>query len=105
MATDNVFVIDVAAGVAGDRPMTPDELIDRASRLAAAAARKAEEDQTELDNAAIKSIVMPLAQRAENTLITDLTSNQVLALIAILLWKAGAINPNGTVKALSEWIR
>ena len=44
------------------------------------------------------------AQSAEGVSYTSLTASQQLALLAVLLWKAGALAPDGTIKPLKEWV-
>lgn len=45
------------------------------------------------------------AQSAEGLLLTDLTAAQVKALLAALLYRAGAVANDGRVKPLAEWTR
>jgi hypothetical protein len=44
-----------------------------------------------------------VAQSAAGVLITNLSAVQVRALLAVLLWKAGALDKTGAVTGLSEW--
>lgn len=104
MATDK-FVIDLATGAASFQPLTPAEVADQTARSAEAVARKAAEDQAAADNTTVKNTVVSLAQSAAGVLLTDLTAAQTRALLAVLLWKAGAIKPDGTVRPLGEWAK
>lgn len=54
---------------------------------------------------ALRSQVRTLAQSAVGTRIDQLTAAQVRALMAILLWQAGALAPDGTIKELAAWVR
>jgi hypothetical protein len=49
--------------------------------------------------------VRTLAGGAAGKLITNLTASEVRALVAVLLWKAGALTPDGAVRPLDEWAR
>lgn len=61
--------------------------------------------QGEQDNEAIRTLVVQAAQNAVGVNLTALTAGQQRALLAILLWKAGAVNPDGTVRPLAQWAR
>ena len=54
-------------------------------------------EQVTLD--AIKTI----AQSAVGVALNDLTATQVRSLLAVLLWKNGAIKADGTIKAPQDW--
>lgn len=59
----------------------------------------------EQENEAIRALVVQAAQGAVGVNLTALTAGQQRALLAILLWKAGAVNPDGTVRPLAQWAR
>lgn len=61
-------------------------------------------DQAKADIATAKNQAVTIAQSAVGVGIGALTAPQVRALVACLLWKNGALNPNGTVRALSDWL-
>jgi len=51
------------------------------------------------------SNIKTLAQSAVGIAIGSLTTNQVRALLAVLLWKAEGIDENGRVKKLNTWAK
>lgn len=59
--------------------------------------------QAASEAAALRTRVRTTAQSAVGVLITDLTAAQVRALLAVLLWKAGALDKDGKIRALSDW--
>lgn len=104
MATDK-FVIDLATGAASLQPLTPAEVADQTARSAEAVARKTAEDQAAADNTTIRNAVIAAAQSAVGVSIADLTTIQRWGLMGILLWKAGAIKPDNTIRPLGEWAK
>lgn len=72
---------------------------------AAIAARALAAQQAAQDAAALRQRVLTLAQSAVGVQIDALTAPQVRALIAILLWQAGAIDRAGAVRPLGQWVR
>ena len=63
-----------------------------------------EEQTARLAAEDLRSRVLALAQSAVGVALNDLTAAQQRALIAVLLWKAGALTPDLKVRALSEWL-
>jgi hypothetical protein len=57
------------------------------------------------DASRLRQRVRTLAGGAAGKLITNLTASEVRALVAVLLWKAGALTPDGAVRPLDEWAR
>lgn len=55
--------------------------------------------------AQLRQQIIQSAQSAVGIALGALTAQQRNSLIALLLWKAGALNRDGTVKALEEWVR
>jgi len=53
----------------------------------------------------LRETVKTTAQSAVGVAYDALTAGQVRALFAILLWREGALNNDGTVKPLGEWVR
>lgn len=54
-----------------------------------------------------KNVLNNIKQTAETTVgvpITQLDNNQIKSLLAVLLWKNGAIANDATIKPLSDWI-
>lgn len=45
------------------------------------------------------------AASAAGVALADLTAGQRNALMAVLLWKAGAIDKDGTIRPLADWVR
>lgn len=60
--------------------------------------------QAERDRDTTRALVVQAASSAAGVNIAALTAGQRNALVALLLWKAGGLNPDGTVKALAEWL-
>ncbi len=71
---------------------------------AAVAAQEAARVQALADAAQIRQQVLNLAQSAVGIAINALTAVQVRALFAIVLWQEGALNKDGTVRPLADWI-
>lgn len=59
--------------------------------------------QAASDASTLHTQVVTVATTAVGTLITNLTANQVRALLAVLLWKQNALTPLGAVRPLAEW--
>lgn len=55
-------------------------------------------------DATLRNQVLTLAGSAVGVQIDQLTAAQVRALVAILLWKAGALTSTGAVKPLNQWV-
>lgn len=72
---------------------------------AAIAAAKAAAQQAETDAVALKQAVQNLAQSAVGVVIDQLTAAQRNALIACLLWKAGAIDKDMKIRPLAQWLK
>lgn len=75
-----------------------------AERAAAIAARAQAEVRARQDADALRARVQTVAQSAVGVSLDALTPGQVRALLALLLWKAGGVAPDGTVRALREWL-
>lgn len=76
-----------------------------AQQIAAAiAARQAAETQARADAVALRTQVVATAQTAVGVSLNALTAPQVRSLVALLLWKAGGVRNDGTVRALVEWL-
>lgn len=54
---------------------------------------------------AARALVVQTAQTAVGVAYGSLTAAQVRALLAVLLWREGALAADGTVKPLSSWVR
>jgi hypothetical protein len=61
-------------------------------------------EQARADAAALRQQVITIAQSAVGTRVDLLTAAQVRALIAVLLWKGGALDKSGVVRPLAEWL-
>jgi XkdW protein len=59
--------------------------------------------QAASDASALRTQVVNVAQSAVGVLLTNLTAAQVRALLAVLLWKGGALDKDGKVRPLNEW--
>jgi hypothetical protein len=64
-------------------------------------------DQAAVDQQqnALKTAVLTTAQSAVGVALNNLTNVQVRALLAIVLFKEGAVATDGTIKPLNEWVR
>ena len=51
----------------------------------------------------LRSNIRTIAQSAAGIALNDLTATQSRALVAVLLWKAGGVAHDMTVKALGDW--
>lgn len=71
---------------------------------AAVAAQEAARVQALADTVQLRQQVLNLAQSAVGVAINALTAAQVRALFAIVLWQEGALNKDGTVRPLADWI-
>lgn len=80
-------------------PQPTEEQID-----AAIAASIAAEQQATEEAATLKQAIVTLAQSAVGVALNDLTAAQRNALIAILLWRAGAIDKTLKVRPLAQWV-
>lgn len=81
----------------------PDAQPTEAELQAASDAYDAAKAQADADAAELRTRVRTTAQSAVGVIITDLTAGQVRALLAVLLWKAGALDKDGKIRPLSEW--
>ncbi len=52
---------------------------------------------------ALRTQVRTVAQSAVGIVITNLTAAQVRALLAVLLWKGGALDKDGKIRPLTDW--
>jgi hypothetical protein len=52
---------------------------------------------------ALRTQVVTVAQSAVGVVITSLTAAQVRALLAVLLWRAGALTDAGAIRPLAQW--
>lgn len=52
----------------------------------------------------VRNKIKIVAKSAEDVALNDLTQGQIKALLAVMLWKAGGVADDMTVKALGEWI-
>ena len=93
-----VLEVDCTTGMQTRRAFTrleEDDLVrrvadDKAITAAAAAARDA---------------VKAIAQSAVGVAVNDLTTQQLKSMVAVLLWKAGAVDSDLTIKPLGEWTK
>lgn len=66
---------------------------------------QAEYFQSEIDAAALREAIKATAQSAVGETLDNLTQAQLKALVAILLWKAGAVANDLTILPLGQWVR
>lgn len=55
------------------------------------------------DESTLHDHMMALASSAAGAAVDQLSAEQVRALVTLLLWRAGAINADGTVRPVVEW--
>jgi hypothetical protein len=72
---------------------------------AAWAAIAQEEQATASADTTLRNSVLATAQGAVGKALASLTAGERNALVAILLWQAGAIKADGTIRPLAEWAR
>jgi hypothetical protein len=60
--------------------------------------------QEEASAQTLRDAVKAVAETTAGVAINDLTAQQVKALVAILLWQAGAIDAELKVRPLGEWV-
>jgi hypothetical protein len=82
----------------------PDPIPTEAELTEAIAAYDAAEAQRKAEAQALRSQIVTLAQSAVGVRVDLLTAAQVRALVAILLWKGGALSNAGVVRPLGEWV-
>lgn len=87
----------IAAWHLAEPQPTPAEL------QAASDAYDAAQAQADAAAAALRSQVVTVAQSAVGVVITSLTAAQVRALLAVLLWRAGALTDAGAIRPLAQW--
>lgn len=79
---------------------TPDAEVDKVRAVVTAHDPSLKTDEQQM----LENVKM-VAQSAVGVGLTDLTAAQVKSLLAVLLWRAGGIAPDGTVKPLVQWVR
>lgn len=94
-------VINLSTGQITQVALTPGEVAQRDAERAASEAANAQNDT---DAATLRNKVVPIIQSAVGVSIDNLTAAQRNGLIVALLWNAGALNPDGTIKPLGQWI-
>ena len=72
---------------------------------AASAAYNATQTAAQTEATTLRQQIVTTAQSAVGVSITALTAAQVRALVALLLWKEGAIKADGTIRPLAEWVK
>lgn len=90
----------LAADWQGPLPTDPTQAEINAAIQARASARQ----QQQQDATALRQRILTTAQSAVGVSIDNLTAGQVRALVATLLYRAGAIDKNGVVQPLGEWL-
>lgn len=62
-------------------------------------------ERERVDRAAAVATIKPLAQGAVGKPIAALTANEQRALLAVLLWQAGALDGAAAIRPLGQWVR
>lgn|SRR5262245_55240876 len=78
---------------------TPEQIVQ------ALAAREQARQRAETEATQLRQLVRTKAQSAVGVAIDDLMVGQLRALVAILLHKEGALDKDGKIRPLSEWVR
>lgn len=78
---------------------TPQEMATAQSIALAHDPQTLTQGQTTLNN------IRTVAQSAVGVALVDLTAAQQKALLAALLFRAGGVNPDGTVRPLAAWVK
>ena len=87
-------------GLHGALPADPTQVeIDAALAAKAAAAQQAQNDAAQL-----RQQILQRAQSAVGKQVDALTAGERNALIVALLWRAGGLKPDLTVRPLADWI-
>lgn len=97
--------IDCGTGVARTVPLTPEEIAQRTAWGAGRAAERDADAISTTERSAARARVVQVAQGTVGVHLDRLTATQVRALLAVLLWEAGALNGDGTVRSPAQWIR
>jgi hypothetical protein len=106
-ATQHVLFLDagvVRSMLASAWPPPPPSDPTPTEIAAAIAAKDAQAAQDTADASALRTRVRTLAQSAVGIQFDQLSGAQVRALIAILLHKQGAIDKNGAIRPLADWV-
>lgn len=99
------MIINAATGQQTTRPLTPAEQVDVDALQAANAALQQQETTRLTDRNAARALVLQTAASAEGIRFDALTTAQLRALLAILLWREGALDAAGLVRKLTDWVR
>jgi GAF domain-containing protein len=83
----------------------PDPQPDEATLAQAAADYLAAAIAAEQARQQLRDQIKTLAQSAVGETLDNLTQAQLKSLVAILLWKAGAVANDLTINPLSDWVR
>jgi len=59
---------------------------------------------TDTSRAAVLGKIRTLAQSTVGVALADLTQAQLKALVAVLLWESGAVDLDGRIRPLREWV-
>ena len=89
-----------------DRSRIVLHFFDRASEADIAAAQglvTSHDPTSKTPDQQLLATIRSTAQSAVGVALGDLTAAQVRSLLAVLLWKNGAINADGTIKAPQDW--
>lgn len=108
--TDIRAAVDTYAGLKRGRDRSQVTLLfeDRASDEAIATAQgmvRAHDPTSKTPEQQVLANLRETAASAAGVALADLTAGQRNALMAVLLWKAGAIDKDGTIRPLADWVR
>lgn len=94
--------MEAAAWLAQRGPLPADPTPEESAAAIAALQQATATDAA--DAAALRQRVLGLANSAVGIQIDALTAGQVRALMALLLWRAGALDKTGAIKPLVGWL-
>lgn len=97
-------VVDLTTGQTTTRPLTAAEQAEYDARQTAAAAEATVEAQRQTDRTTARNAVLTIINSAVGVRFQDTTQAQKLALIAALLYKAGALDKDLIVQPPASWL-
>lgn len=102
--TSQKLVINTETGKSEYVDLSQDELEQQARDRAQSIERDATVEKEQGNRQTLLDRLSRDAINTEGRAVHTLNSNDQHALLALLLWKAGALNNDGTIKTLTEWI-
>lgn len=98
-------IVDAATGQTTTRDLTPAEQAEYDARQTSAAAEATAEMQRQADRTTARNAVLTLIQGAVGKRFQDTTQAEKLAMVAALLFQAGALDKDLIVRPPADWLR